>query len=261
MLSDSRQIAVFNETYKLHSNNSQLAELKAELDGNKKSNFESIEDADIYDMRSYPRNCAEAKSSGVYEIRIPSYSRHSFRVTCDADTRGGNWTIILQRLDGSENFYRNWNTYKKGFGNLEGEFFLGLDKIHALTADYSQELLVILEDPDGTEAFETYDRFGISDEDEEYALNTLGKASGTAGNSLEYHKTMKFSTYDRDNDNWVAGNCAARSTGAWWYNDCHNCNLAGKYDDKADGKGVNWWPFRSKVTSLKRAIMLIRPRK
>jgi len=176
-------------------------------------------------LRSYGRNCAEAtansKSSGIYEILIPSYSEHPFSVACDADTRGGGWTIILSRQDGSEHFYRNWKVYKKGFGDLDGEFFLGLDKIHALTSDYSQELLVLLEDFKGLEAFETYDRFGISDEDEKYALNTLGQANGTAGDSLSHHKNMKFSTFDRDNDLYITKNCAEAYTGAWWYKACH----------------------------------------
>jgi len=160
------------------------------------------------------------KTSGIQEILIPSYSKDPFRVFCDANTRGGGWTVILRRLDGSENFYRNWNTYKNGFGNLDGEFFLGLDKIHALTADYSQELLVVLEDFNGTQAFETYDRFGITDEKEQYALNTLGEANGTAGDSLSSHKNMKFSTFDRDNDLREKENCAILNIGAWWYNNC-----------------------------------------
>ncbi|XP_034472954.1 ficolin-1-like [Drosophila innubila] len=146
-----------------------------------------------------------------------------------------------------------------GFGNLDGEFFLGLDKIHALTADYSQELLVILEDFKGIEAFETYDRFGISDEDEQYALNTLGKASGSAGDSLEYQYTMKFSTFDRKND-ISSLNCAKVYTGGWWYNSCHWSHLTGTYNDTGNGKGVNWLQFRGHDYSLKRAIMLIRPR-
>ena len=39
----------------------------------------------------------------------------------------------MNRYDGSENFDLPWNDYKDGFGNLNGEFWLGLDKMHALT--------------------------------------------------------------------------------------------------------------------------------
>ncbi|KAL7740763.1 hypothetical protein ACLKA6_012377 [Drosophila palustris] len=219
---------------------------------------------DLHHLKSYGRNCAEAtansKPSGIYEILIPSYSKHHFRVTCDAETQGGGWTIILRRMDGSVDFYRNWNTYKKGFGDLDGEFFLGLDKIHALTAEYSQELLVVLEDFEGTEKFEKYEKFAIGDEDEQFALHTLGKASGTAADSLSYHHTMKFSTFDRDNDRDKT-NCAERFTGAWWYNTCHYSNLAGKYKDNNHAKGVNWYHLRGYEYSFKRAVMMVRPRK
>ncbi|KAH8293128.1 hypothetical protein KR044_005538, partial [Drosophila immigrans] len=124
------------------------------------------------------------QSSGIYEIHVPSYIQHPFRVACDATTQGGGWTIILSRMDGSVDFYRNWKSYRKGFGLLDGEFFLGLDKIHALTAEVTQELLVVLEDFEGIKVFEKYEKFAIGDEDEDYALYMLGKANGTAGDSL-----------------------------------------------------------------------------
>lgn len=31
----------------------------------------------------------------------------------------------MKRLDGSVDFYRDWNDYKNGFGELTGEFWLG----------------------------------------------------------------------------------------------------------------------------------------
>ncbi|XP_034473212.1 ryncolin-4-like [Drosophila innubila] len=161
-------------------------------------------------------------------------------------------------MDGSVNFYRNWTEYKNGFGDMDGEFFLGLDKIHALTAESEQELLVVVEDFEGIEAFETYDAFAIGNEDQQYELHTLGKANGTAGDSLRRQEGSKFSTFDRDNDIDIT-NCAERFTGAWWYKNCHNSNLNGKYNDNTFGKGVNWDHFRGPYYSLKKAVMMIRP--
>lgn len=171
------------------------------------------------------RSCAEvispSKGSGIYEIRVPRFSDKPFKVACDASTRGGKWTIVLRRLNGNINFYRKWANYKVGFGQLEGEYFLGLDKIHAMTHDQEQELMFILEDKVGEVRYEAYDSFAIGDELDLYKLHTLGKASGTAGDSFGGHRGMYFTTQDRDND-ICAVNCAQLYTGAWWYRVCHN---------------------------------------
>lgn len=174
----------------------------------------------------YWRNCAEAmstsKNSGTYDILIPSYSDKSFKAVCDADTHDGNWTIILRRMDGSVNFYRKWVDYKAGFGSFSVEFFLGLDKIHAITNDQAQELLVLLEDNEGEVRYEAYDEFAIGNELDLYKLHTLGKATGTAGDSLSIHRGKSFSSQDRDNDISSSENCAVTFTGGWWYSNCHH---------------------------------------
>ncbi|RXG70053.1 Ficolin-2 [Armadillidium vulgare] len=66
-------------------------------------------------------------------------------------TDGGGWTVIQYRYDFAkrENFYRRWTEYKLGFGNLESEFWLGLDNIHALVSDSLMELRIDLEDYEG----------------------------------------------------------------------------------------------------------------
>ena len=37
-----------------------------------------------------------------------------------------HFKIIQRRTDGSENFYRTWNEYRDGFGDLSNEFWLGM---------------------------------------------------------------------------------------------------------------------------------------
>ncbi|XP_034471759.1 fibrinogen C domain-containing protein 1-like [Drosophila innubila] len=216
MLSDSSRIGNIDGTIQLV--NFHLSDSRTGLDRQEEVIRDSkklifLKNADLSNLRSQERNCgdviAKSSTSGIYEIVIPSYSKTPFKVACDARTDRGGWTIILRRTDGSENFSRDWNTYKNGFGSLDGEFFLGLDKIHALTSDTSMELLVALEDFEGDIRYERYDRFGIANEDKQYALSTLGEASGTAGDSLRKHHQMKWSTMDRNNDLMVKIPCAA----------------------------------------------------
>ena len=92
-------------------------------------------------------------------------------------TPGRGWTIFQRRVDGSEDFYRNWTDYKTGFGNLSGEFWLGLDKIHRLSANGQNVLRVDLESFENETAHAVYDSFSIGNESEAYILN-IGDYSG-----------------------------------------------------------------------------------
>ncbi|KAH8308060.1 hypothetical protein KR059_005826, partial [Drosophila kikkawai] len=113
---------------------------------------------------------------------------------------GGGWTIILRRTDGSEDFYREWMDYEKGFGQVDGEHFVGLARLHALSSSVPQELLILMEDYEGEQRYGMYDNFTVGGEANNYTLESLGNFSGTAGDSLTYHLGMQFSTKDRDND-------------------------------------------------------------
>ena len=194
--------------------------------------------------------------SGLYSVNPDG--RGHFTVYCDMRTDGGGWTVFQRRQDGSVDFYRGWNDYKAGFGQLTAEFWLGNDKIHRLTAARSISLRVELEDWNGVKGYAKYDKFNIGDEQAQYRLE-VGSYSGTAGDSLAVHNNMAFSTKDRDNDNGGTTNCAVYWTGAWWYNGCYNSNLNGQYlGDKPDGHGAVWLTFRSSL-SLKFTEMKLRP--
>ena len=85
--------------------------------------------------------------------------------------------MFQKRLDGSVDFYRSWTEYKRGFGNLTGEFWLGLDNIHRLSTSGSYKLRVDLEDFDGNTFFAEYDPFEVSSEGEKYQLS-VGSYNG-----------------------------------------------------------------------------------
>ena len=129
---------------------------------------------------SIGKNCAELyksgqRISGVYTID-PDGSG-AFDVFCDQTTAGGGWTVFQKRLDGSVDFYRGWVNYKNGFGNLNGEYWLGLDKIHLLTKTKNR-LRVDLEATTGKTAYAEYDMFAVTSERNKYQLSLgtyLGK--------------------------------------------------------------------------------------
>ena len=83
---------------------------------------------------------------------------------------------------------------------------------------------------------------------------------GNAGDSLNYHNGMKFTTKDRANDK-SGGNCAASLQGAWWYKGCHHSHLNGVYlgSTSRSWKGINWLHWKNDNRSMKKTEMKIRP--
>lgn len=96
--------------------------------------------------------------------------------------------MFQRRRDGSVDFYQAWNEYKNGFGNLNGEFWLGLDKIHRLTVHGDYKLRVDLEDLEGNKAYAEYSSFGVASEKVKYVLS-LGSYSGKIISSSTYFLT------------------------------------------------------------------------
>eukprot|EP00064_Thunnus_orientalis_P022737 superscaffoldBa00007942_g22953 len=145
------------------------------------------------------------------------------------DSVGGRWTVFQRRMDGSLNFYRPWDQYKKGFGSAAGEYWLGLENVFHLTLWNKVELQVDMEDFNGNKAFARYSLFFIDPESNGYKLHLCGFTDGGAGDSLSYQNGQKFITLDKDQDSCSKKNCARLHVGAFWYNESHIANPNGVY--------------------------------
>eukprot|EP00058_Branchiostoma_floridae_P001867 XP_002587355.1 hypothetical protein BRAFLDRAFT_96226 [Branchiostoma floridae] len=201
---------------------------------------------------------------GVFPIK-PASSTDHFDVFCDMTTDGGGWTVIQRRFEGRLNFNRRWADYKDGFGRVEGEHWLGLDKIHNLTSQNNYELYVELKDWEGNVAYARYTTFSIGDESTDYTLH-IGGYSGDAGDSMEFSNGMKFSAIDRDNDGFSPLHCAEHHSSGWWYNRCTYSALNSPYYQPEDyhgtdtGYGVLWYYWKNDwYYSLKATKMMVRP--
>ncbi|XP_028391587.1 ryncolin-1-like [Dendronephthya gigantea] len=203
------------------------------------------------------------KEDGVYTIDPDGLG--SFKVSCDMSKDGGGWTVFQRRQDGSQDFTRKWSDYKAGFGDLNGEFWLGLDKIHRLTKSGQNVLRVDLKDFNGDERYAKYGTFSVADESDKYKLKIEGY-SGDAGNSFRFENGQKFTTIDNDNDRGSA-NCAKNWKGGWWYRNCAYSNLNGLYlgKGKKQYSGIHWRDWESKnikfagIKMLKNVDMKMRP--
>ncbi|XP_078660358.1 angiopoietin-1-like [Branchiostoma floridae x Branchiostoma belcheri] len=221
-----------------------------------------------------PRDCAEVytggnQTSGVYTVRPHGQQTdmpHSgqvapFSVYCRVRHRRG-WTVIQRRQDGSVNFSRPWTDYKNGFGDLGGEFWLGNDKIHAITAQKNYTLRIEMSDWEGNKAYAEYDHFAIDNEWQGYRLRVSGY-SGSAGESMYANHDAAFSTRDKGSENqgWV--DCPKEMKGGWWYTQCGDSNLNGLYhrqgEHEARADGVFWWWWKRDWYSLKSVEMAVFP--
>ena len=146
------------------------------------------------------------------------------------------WIIIQRRVDASVSFERSWDEYVAGFGDVDGNFWLGLEAIHNLTAAQPMRLQIDVVPFNIPAVSIPYPYFHVGDAASEYLLtiNSNTPGSDTLCNSFNYHSDSKFSTFDRDNDGTIT-HCATLLRGGWWFKSCYRLNLNGVYDD---GSGI-----------------------
>ncbi|XP_017835331.1 fibrinogen C domain-containing protein 1-like [Drosophila busckii] len=80
----------------------------------------------------------------IQTIRVPGAD--AFQVPCDSKLAGNGWIVIQRRIDGSVNFNQTWDEYQHGFGELRGNLWLGLERLHLLTKHQPHELYIQLQD-------------------------------------------------------------------------------------------------------------------
>ncbi|WAR22083.1 TENX-like protein [Mya arenaria] len=76
-----------------------------------------------------------------------------------------------RRVSASD-FYKTWDEYKHGFGDLDGNFWLGNDKIVSLCNDEQFELRIDMELGDDTR-YAQYSSFSVEDESQNYRLHVM----------------------------------------------------------------------------------------
>ncbi|XP_013889801.1 angiopoietin-related protein 4 [Austrofundulus limnaeus] len=262
---------------KLDKQNMRIRTLQAQLSNQQAPLQSSTDDplqSSVEEQRDTPldmaADCHELflrgeTTSGVYTIQ-PENSE-PFNVFCDMVADGG-WTVIQRRHDGSVDFDQLWEAYVKGFGSLNGEFWLGLENIYTVAKDGGYILNIELSDWEDNKAsvqlpfelggLETNYSLLIQQSDTFSTLQSSLGADAVLG--------LPFTTRDWDNDHKVNINCAKHLSGGWWFSNCGRSNLNGRYFQSPPPKqrhqrkqGIFWKTWRGRYYPLKSSIMMIAP--
>ncbi|XP_069103625.1 angiopoietin-related protein 7-like [Argopecten irradians] len=183
-------------------------------------------------------HCAEliGYTSGVYNI-----GQKGLPVYCDMDTENGPWTVIQRRTKGDVDFYRPWSDYKNGFGDLQGDFWLGNDNLHLLT-NISKILRVEVVALTEERGYAEYSNFQVADESQNYKLLVNGFSGNITYDAMAHSNNCQFTTMDSDNDKWF-GHCGPFTKSGWWHNRCVHAQLNGIYRKSVVDKQVMRWSY------------------
>ncbi|XP_062605430.1 ficolin-1-A-like [Saccostrea cucullata] len=120
-------------------------------------------------------------ATSSYTFRRAFSNDYTHELYCDMVTEGGGWIVFQKRMDGSVDFYRNWNDYTNGFGNLN-EYYKGNNALFEIVKDGNFELRIDLEDKSGEWRYAKYFHFSIGGPDTNFTLSV----SGYTGNAGEF---------------------------------------------------------------------------
>ncbi|XP_060037586.1 angiopoietin-related protein 4 isoform X2 [Erinaceus europaeus] len=220
-------------------------------------------------LHELPRDCqalfeAGERQSGLFQIQPPGSP--PFLVNCKM-TEDGGWTVIQRRQDGSVDFNQSWEAYKAGFGDPQGEFWLGLEKVHSIMGDQGSRLSIQLQDWEGNAQSLQFPVY-LGGEDTGYSVQLTAPVARILGVPIlsPGGLSLPFSTWDQDHDLHRDKNCAKNLSGGWWFGGtCSHSNLNGQYfrsvprQRQQRKKGIFWKTWRGRYYPLQATTMLIQP--
>ncbi|XP_023960641.2 angiopoietin-related protein 3 isoform X1 [Chrysemys picta bellii] len=200
------------------------------------------------------------RTSGIYSIK-PNGSE-AFNVYCEMQS-DSSWTVIQNRVDGSLDFNQTWESYANGFGDLKGEFWLGLAKLYSIANQADYILRIELKDWKDNKLYVEY-TFTLGSPETDYTLH-LSEISGNIPNALPEQTKLRFSMMDHDNATKRDFNSPERYSGGWWHRACGETNLNGKYiKPRSEGKlerrrGISWKTQKGRFYLIKSTKLMIHP--
>lgn len=137
---------------------------------------------------------------------------------CDGKTDGGGWLLIERRKSGEDRFYqRSASLDWLNFGDISGDFWMGLDIIHMLTAKKPMELMVEIKYCDGKLGRFKYDKFEVGPAESQFQLHLDPGKDDSLGEGLGSSNGQHFGS-----DTVVA---SQHLSAGWWWNEMPTVSL------------------------------------
>ncbi|KAH8418815.1 hypothetical protein KR222_008385, partial [Zaprionus bogoriensis] len=126
--------------------------------------------------------------------------KRAVRLVADDSIAGGGWIVVQRRNEHCANPTVRADEYEQGFGEPSGCFWLGLDALHDMTNRAPHELYIHLVNHDGATRYARYDNFVVAGPDERFALKSLGRYYGNAGDAMRCQEGQEFRLFTRQSE-------------------------------------------------------------
>ncbi|XP_069142565.1 fibrinogen-like protein 1-like protein [Argopecten irradians] len=156
--------------------------------------------------------CESFSGSAEQEYSVKPNGIDTLKVWCKQ-----GWTVIHNRQSGNVNFEaKTWSDYKYGFGDILGDYWIGLDKLHLLTQTGATVRLHMVFDTMENMTLTHYD-FKVGKESTNYTMHVSSNFDSSLDMSPSFsglYSSSGATFYTTDRESYWA--CAS-SYGAWWY--------------------------------------------
>uniref|UniRef100_A0A0A1XLG9 Fibrinogen C domain-containing protein 1 n=1 Tax=Zeugodacus cucurbitae TaxID=28588 RepID=A0A0A1XLG9_ZEUCU len=126
-------------------------------------------------------NLCSQRKVGELAVKLPQLPR-PFSVRCDNNQYGGDWLLIAHRYVSTVLFRSDLggDSENNGIGEFHGEYFIGFDKLRAITDSQMCELLIVENDERQKQWYDHYQTvaFGANNK-----VKLLGKHSTNRGDN------------------------------------------------------------------------------
>lgn len=210
----------------------------------------------VFDDCCQPRYL-QLTRTGVYPIE---YAKHGYGY-CDMTTDGGGWIVVARRSGGRRSFDKTWKQFKRGFGPIDRDFWIGLDSLFRLTR-FTTEMRIDFVHENGSQFYAHYNYFSVGQESINYKLTIEGynPSKSNIFDAFSEHNGASFSTKDRNNLEDQTSSCrnvmTLRGDGGWWYLSnkpyCFRVNLNSEYymdEAQTMARGIPWYSTERDPTS------------